>query len=109
LPIEQRGAYFTGLSITCIAAGMIGTTAGYHLAGALPFYVTVSLIFLNPIYFVFLFAGVRARNGVLAMIIGAVLGPITHWLSPEWGLPFCGVIAGTIAFYLDRGMRGADA
>jgi len=109
LPIDQRGAYFTGLSVTCIAAGMIGTAAGYHLAGTLPFFVTVSLIFLNPIYFVFLFAGVRARNGVLALIIGAVLGPITHWLSPEWGLPFCGVIAGTMAFYLDRGMRGDDA
>jgi predicted branched-subunit amino acid permease len=109
LPLDHRGPYYTGLSITCIAAGMIATALGYHLAGTLPFFVTVSLIFLNPIYFVFLFAGVRARNGILALLIGAALGPITHWISPEWGLPFCGVIAGTAAFYLDRGLRGGDA
>jgi len=109
LPVDQRGPYFTGLSLACLAAGAIGTAAGYHLAGAMPFFVTVSLIFLNPIYFVFLFAGVRARNGILALVIGVVLGPITHWLSPEWGLVFCGVIAGTAAYYLDRAVRGADA
>lgn len=109
MPLDQRGPYYTGLSVTCITAGMVATATGYHLAGAMPFYVTVSLIFLNPIYFVFLFAGVRARNGILALLIGAVLGPITHWISPEWGLPFCGVIAGTAAYTLDRALSGGDA
>jgi predicted branched-subunit amino acid permease len=109
LPVNQRGAYFAGLSLACLAAGAIGTAAGYHLAGAMPFFVTVSLIFLNPVYFVFLFAGVRARNGILALAFGVVLGPITHWLSPEWGLVFCGVIAGTAAYYIDRAARGSDA
>jgi predicted branched-subunit amino acid permease len=108
LPLDQRGPYFTGLSIICVMVGMIATALGYHLAGTMPFFVTVSLIFLNPIYFVFLFAGVRARNGILALIIGALVGPITHWISPEWGLPFCGVIAGSAAYYLDRRMRGGD-
>ncbi len=108
LPLDQRGPYFAGLSVACITAGMTATAIGYHLAGAMPFFITVSLIFLNPIYFVFLFAGVRARNGVLALLFGAVLGPVTHWISPEWGLVFCGVIAGTAAYYLDRGLRGGD-
>ncbi|OHC76664.1 MAG: hypothetical protein A3B62_07140 [Rhodospirillales bacterium RIFCSPLOWO2_01_FULL_65_14] len=105
MPADQRVPYYTGLSVTCVTAGVAGTALGYHLAGMLPFYVTVSLIFLNPMYFAFLFAGVRARNCLLALAIGAVLGPITHLISPEWGLPFCGVIAGTVAYYLDRRMR----
>jgi len=108
MPLDQRGPYFAGLSTVCVATGVAATALGYHLAGAMPFFVTVSLIFLNPIYFVFLFAAVRARHGILALLIGAVIGPITHWISPEWGLVFCGVIAGTAAFYLDRGLRGDD-
>jgi predicted branched-subunit amino acid permease len=105
MPVDQRVPYYTGLSVTCIMTGVVGTALGYHLAGTLPFFVTVGLIFLNPVYFAFLFAGVRVRNCLLALAVGAVLGPITHLISPEWGLPFCGVIAGTVAFYLDRWMR----
>ncbi|HEX9701836.1 MAG TPA: AzlC family ABC transporter permease [Rhodospirillales bacterium] len=109
MPAEQRFPFYMGLSLTCVVAGLLGTAAGFYLAGGMPFFITVSLIFLNPVYFVFLFAGVRARNGILALIIGAVLGPVTHLISPEWGLPFCGVIAGTAAYYLDRRIGGGGA
>jgi len=29
-------------------------------------------------------------------------------VSPNWGLPFCGVIAGTAAYFLGRRMGGGD-
>ena len=108
LPADQRAPYFIGLSTACMAAGVAGTALGYHLAGTLPFFITVSLIFLNPVYFVFLFAGVSQRKFVLALIIGAVLGPLVHRLSPDWGLVFSGVIAGTTAYWLDRRIAGGD-
>ena len=38
----------------------------------------------------------------MALMIGAALGPLFHLISPEWGLPFCGVIAGTAAFFIDQ-------
>ena len=103
---NQRVPYFTGLSVTCMTAGVLATALGYHLAGTLPFYVTVSLIFLNPMYFIFLFSSIRQRSCILAMMIGAVLGPLFHMISPDWGLPFVGVIAGSAAFLLDRRMGG---
>ena len=105
---NHRGPYFTGLSVTFMTVGVISTALGYLLAGTLPFFITVSLIFLNPVYFVFLFSTVRQRNCILALMIGAVLGPVFHLVSPNWGLPFCGVMAGTIAYFLDRRMGGAD-
>ena len=108
LPADQRVSYFIGLSTSCMTAGAAGTALGHLLAGALPFSITVSLIFLNPVYFVFLFAGVRQRKFVLALIIGAVLGPFVHRVSPDWGLVFCGVIAGTAAYWLDRRIAGGD-
>ena len=102
---ELRFYYYMGLCVTCMTGGLIGTALGYHLAVSFPFYVTVSLIYLNPVYFVFLFSGVRHRNCILALMIGAVLGPLFHLISPEWGLPFCGVIAGTAAYWIDRRMK----
>lgn len=108
LPADQRVPYFIGLWAACMTAGVAGTALGYHLAGTLPSSVTVSLIFLNPVYFVFLFAGVRHRKFVLALIIGAVLGPLVHRVSPDWGLVFCGVIAGSSAYWLDRRIAGGD-
>jgi len=105
---SHRGPYYTGLSITCMTVGVISTALGHLLTGTLPFFITVSLIFLNPVYFVFLFSSVRQRNCILALMIGAVLGPVFHLVSPNWGLPFCGVIAGTAAYFLDRRMGGGD-
>ena len=101
---DQRFSYYMGLCITCMTGGLAGTALGYHLAASFPFYVTVSLIYLNPVYFVFLFSAVRHRNCILALMFGAVLGPLFHLISPEWGLPFCGVIAGSAAYWIDRRM-----
>ncbi len=103
---DQRVPYFTGLSVTCMTTGVLATALGYHLAGTLPFYVTVSLIFLNPMYFIFLFSSIRQRSCILAMMIGAVLGPVFHLISPDWGLPFVGVIAGSAAYLLNKRMGG---
>ncbi len=108
LPADQRVPYFIGLSAACMTAGVAGTALGFHLAGTLPISITVSLIFLNPVYFVFLFAGVRHRKFVLALIIGAVLGPLVHRVSSDWGLVFCGVIAGTAAYWMVRRIAGGD-
>lgn len=104
MALDQRFPYYIGLCITCMTAGVTGTALGYYLSASLPFYVTVSLIYLNPVYFVFLFSAVRHRNCILALMFGTVLGPLFYLISPEWGLPFCGVAAGTAAFWIDRRM-----
>ncbi|MSO92659.1 MAG: branched-chain amino acid ABC transporter permease [Rhodospirillales bacterium] len=102
LPPEQRAPYFSGVSLVCMGSGVIGTACGFVLAGALPRVVTLGLVFLNPVYFALLFAGVRHRAGVLALLIGAALGPTIHLAWPRWGLPMTGLLAGTIAVLLDR-------
>ncbi len=107
MPQDQRLPYYLGLCIICMSGGLMGTALGYHLATSFPFYVTVSLIYLNPVYFVFLFSAVRHRNCILALMAGAVLGPLFHLISPDWGLPFCGVIAGSAGYWIDRRMPQA--
>ncbi len=107
MPQDQRLPYYLGLCIICMSGGLMGTALGYHLATSFPFYVTVSLIYLNPVYFVFLFSAVRHRNCILALMAGAVLGPLFHLISPDWGLPFCGIIAGSAGYWIDRRMPQA--
>ncbi len=107
MPQDQRLPYYLGLCITCMTGGLTGTALGYYLAVSFPFYVIVSLIYLNPVYFIFLFSGVRHRNCLLALLFGAVLGPLFHLVSPDWGLPICGVVAGSAAFWIDRRMKEA--
>lgn len=103
----QRTAYFAGVSLVCMGAGVFGTGLGFLLAGWLPRTLTLGLVFLNPAYFALLFADVRQRAGVLALAAGAVLGPLLHLVSPTWGLPATGLVAGTLAFLAEHRLRAS--
>lgn len=105
LTADQRGPYYAGFSTICLICGVAGSATGYLLADTLPFYVTVTLVFINPIYFAFVFASMRTRSCMIALIAGAIAGPPLYLLSPEWSLPFCGLIAGTFGYASDRLLR----
>lgn len=105
MPLMERFPFYMGVSLACMTGGVLGVTAGFVLAGTMPLYVTLSLVFLNPAYFVFVFSSVRARNCIIAVIIGAITGPLIHQIAPNWGVPITGLVAGTAAFFLDRLIR----
>lgn len=96
----ERLAFFTGFSIMCFSAGMAGAAFGWMLAASMPLQVTIALIFFNPAYFIFLFCTNRNSGIIYSLIIGSILGPLFYRVAPEWGLPVCGVVGGTIGFYL---------
>lgn len=102
---ELRAPYYVGFSAICMSAGLIGTATGFVLAVELPRVVTLSLVFLNPVYFTVVFADVRHRSGVMALLIGAVGGPLFYQLSPDWGLLATGGIGGALAYLIDRILR----
>jgi predicted branched-subunit amino acid permease len=106
LPLDQRAPYFAGFSLLCMCSGAVGTAIGFALAGVLPRTLTLGLVYLSPVYFLMVFAGVRERGGTIAVLLGAGAGPLLHLLSPEWGVPATGVIGGTLAFLLDRKVLG---
>ncbi len=100
--LMDRLPLYLGFCSVVLSGGAIGTVLGYVLAGVMPLYVAVGLVFINPAYFVFVFSSVRQRNCVFAVVLGAVMGPVLHLISPDWGVVITGVLAGTAAFYLDR-------
>ncbi|MBT6607746.1 MAG: AzlC family ABC transporter permease [Rhodospirillaceae bacterium] len=107
ISVPLRFTYYMALASTCLAGGALGTVAGYILYGSLPFVVTVSLVFLNPAYFVFVFSSVRQRNCIIAVVLGAFTGPLLHQVTPDWSVPLTGLIAGTAAFFLNQWTGGA--
>ena len=102
LSSEDKIPFYFGISVTCLFGGLLGTVLGFTLAGQLPFYISISLVFLNPIYFVFVFSSVRQRGCIIAVIMAALFGPILYTVFPDWSVPITGIIAGSFAFHLDR-------
>ncbi len=101
-----RGPYFAGFAAICFGAALVGTAAGFLLAGTLPRDVTLSLVFLNPVFFTLVFVDVREWGLVVAVMLGAVAGPAFHLVSSDWGLILTGAVAGTLAYLWDRRLRG---
>lgn len=104
LPGAERRRYFVLFAAVCLSAALLGTTLGFFAAGWLPRPVALGLVFLNPVFFALLLADTRARATALALVIGAILGPILHLVSPDWGLMATGAVAGSAAFALSRAL-----
>ncbi len=109
MPKRERLPYYMGYTSACLASAVLGTILGHVLAGELPPPLVVSLVFLSPAFFFMVFVDVRHRHGIVALLLGAGLGPMLHTLSPDWGLPATGLIAGTAGFAIDAVLRRREA
>jgi predicted branched-subunit amino acid permease len=108
LPPGERLPYYTGFSLVLWSSTLVATAAGYVLATHVPAYVTLGLVFLNPIYFMLVFiADLRQRERAFALGLGAVAGPLLHLVDPDWGLLATGLVAGTAAFLIAEGLARA--
>ena len=103
MPREERFPYYVGFALTIWFAGMLCAALGFLLAGVVPRPVSLGLVFLNPIYFMLLVIfGIHKPAIAFATCIGAILGPLLHLVSPDWGLLITGVVAGSAGFFLGR-------
>src|SRR5262249_31905973 len=63
MPPDQRLPFFAGFTATLWISTLFCTTFGYFLVGILPGYVTLGLVFINPLYFMLVFvADFRRRD-----------------------------------------------
>ena len=102
---HMRRRYYVLFALICLASGLFGTAIGFIGVVAIPRPIALGLIFLNPLFFAVLLAGSRSRAAVSALLIGAPLGPVFHMVSPDWGLLATGIIGGTVAFWVSRGIK----
>ncbi|HVG04269.1 MAG TPA: AzlC family ABC transporter permease [Burkholderiaceae bacterium] len=108
LPAEQRLPYFLGFALSCWIACAAASPVGYFLAAQMSEVVKLGLVFMNPIYFLLILAGeTKAALGRLALIAGAVTGPVAHVFAPQWSLLAAGLVGGSVAYALHRWRRTA--
>ncbi len=109
LPPGRRATYYMGFVTMTFLAGMAGTLAGYLLAGMVPGNVTLAMVFVNIVYFVLMLADARGLATLLAVMAGAIAGPLLHMATSDWGLLISGVIGGTLAFVVAHAWRSIEA
>lgn len=105
MPAAERPPYYAGFAFMCVSAALLGTATGFDLAGSMSREVTLTLVFLNPVFFILVFADARGRAAVMAVLAGIVAGPLFHLLSADWGLLLTGAVAGSGAYLADRVLR----
>ena len=61
----------------------------------------MGLAILNPIYFLCMMVGASKTIEISSsVLLGAMLGPIFYFLSPEWSILLGGLVGGTIAYFI---------
>ncbi|MGB6117686.1 MAG: AzlC family ABC transporter permease [Mesorhizobium sp.] len=99
VPREMRTAWYMGLGSTLTLANMVLVGVIYTIAGQLPPAASAALLLLTPMYFLTsLWGSARETAGLVAMVIGLVLGPVMHVLVPGFDLLVAGVLGGGLAF-----------
>jgi len=99
---QHRLSYFAGLGLLCWMISVPGTILGYLLAGAVPVFITLGLIFINPLFFLLTFAEVKPWINRIAIALGCVMGPFFYLLDRDTSLLTTGIVAGTLAYWIDR-------
>jgi len=102
---EDRLSYFTGFAFVCWAVSTPATVLGYMLAGQVPSYINLGLVFINPLFFLLTFTEVRPRANRMAILLGGPIGLLSYLWFPDYSLLIAGLFGGTIAYMVDKHFR----
>ena len=106
LPRPDRLPYLIAFSVTCWASCVVTGGIGYYAGGLLPGVVRLGLVMLTPLYFLCMLVGdARTRLARIALACGALSGPPLYLLDAQWSLLLSGLLAGTIAYALQRWLK----
>jgi hypothetical protein len=64
--------------------------------------VTLGLVFINPLFFLLTFTEVKPWINRIALLLGCIFGPIFFMVDRDTSLLTSGLVAGTIAYLIDR-------
>ena len=102
---EDRLSYFTGFAFVCWAVSTPATVLGYMVAGQVPSYINLGLVFINPLFFLLTFTEVKPRGNRIAILLGAPIGLLSYLWFPDYSLLIAGIVGGTIAYMIDKHFR----
>tara|TARA_B100001540_G_scaffold301053_1_gene307103 strand:+ start:113 stop:817 length:705 start_codon:yes stop_codon:yes gene_type:complete len=101
IPKKQRIDYWIGIGSATWSVAIIGTFVGFFFSEYLNKDMMMGLAILNPIYFLCMMVGASKTIQItLSVLLGAILGPIFYFISPEWSILLGGIVGGTSAYLI---------
>ena len=98
---EHRIDFWMGIGTATWLVGILSTVLGYIAADYLNKDMMIGLAIVNPVYFMCMMIGeMKTIQISTSIILGAMLGPLFYFVSPEWCILYGGFVAGTIAFFV---------
>ena len=96
---KDRVDFWIGIGTATWSVAVASTILGFYLSDYLNKDMLMGLAILNPIYFTCMMVGAMKTIQVsLSVILGAILGPVFYFFSPEWSILLGGLVAGSIAY-----------
>ena len=101
IPKKERIDYWIGIGSATWSVAIIGTFIGFFFSEYLNKDIMMGLAILNPIYFLCMMVGASKTIQIsLSVLLGAILGPIFYFISPEWSILSGGIVGGTSAYLI---------
>ena len=98
---KDRVDFWIGIGSATWSVAILATILGFYLSDYLNKDMLMGLAILNPIYFTCMMVGaMKTIQVTLSVILGAVLGPIFYFISPEWSILLGGLLAGSLAYFI---------
>ena len=98
---ENRIDFWIGIGTATWSVAILATVVGYIASDFLNKDILIGLAIINPIYFTcMMLSAMKTIQITLSVTLGAIIGPMFYFLSPEWCILFGGFFAGTIAFFI---------
>ena len=98
---ENRIDFWIGIGTATWSVAIVSTVIGYIASDFLNKDILIGLAIINPIYFICMMLGAMKTIQIsLSVTLGAILGPVFYFFSPEWCILFGGFTAGTVAFLI---------
>ena len=101
--IEKRYRidFWMGIGTGTWLIAITSTIIGFLISDYLNKDMMIGLAIVNPVYFTCMMVGAMKSLQInLSIILGAILGPLFFFVSPEWSVLYGGVLAGTIAYFV---------
>ena len=98
---KDRVDFWIGIGTATWSVSIFATIIGFYIADYLNKDMLMGLAILNPIYFICMMVGaMKTLQVTLSVALGAILGPIFYFFSPEWSILLGGFIAGSLAYLI---------
>ena len=98
---KYRIDFWIGIGTGTWFIAITSTIIGFLISDYLNKDMMIGLAIVNPVYFTCMMVGAMKSLQInLSIILGAILGPLFFFVSPEWSVLYGGVLAGTTAYFV---------